>query len=179
MLKCGYAAARVNPMLFTHMVENNRFIVLLAYRPEGDAIGHVIGASLGTMRPNTTNEAHAELLLESIPLSERCGGPDSPDAVCFYDGASEALKYTYDHLDPDSQEIIVKTGKVHSRAPVQHPEGWAERYVVYWGVQEGWACDAGGVNCTLWDMPVPAFDVEHFVFDEVAHNNPPRVIVAE
>ena len=63
--------------------------------------------------------------------------------------------------------------------PIPAPEGWAERYAVYGGTQEGWACDADGVTCVPWDIPVPAFDAEHFVFDPVRQASPPRVIVVE
>ena len=61
--------------------------------------------------------------------------------------------------------------------PIPAPEGWAERYAVYWGAQEGWACDAEGVSCTPWDPPVPRVPVEDWGHDPVRQASPPRVIV--
>ena len=49
-------------MLFTHMVEKNRFIVLLAFKPEGDAISGVTVASLWTLRPVSDNPTHEALI---------------------------------------------------------------------------------------------------------------------
>ena len=107
----GYAAARANPILFTHLVENNRFIVLLAYKPSGDAIGRVVAASIGSTRPVSDNEAWEALREESQLLAAACGAPEAPDADCYYEGASENLRYAYDHIPTDSQENIVRGGK--------------------------------------------------------------------
>ena len=48
---------------------------------------------------------------------------------------------------------IVSRGRLINQISVQEPEGWAERYAVYWRAQEAWACDAEGVSCEPWDAP--------------------------
>ncbi len=61
--------------------------------------------------------------------------------------------------------------------PIPAPQGWAERYAVYWGAQEAWACDAQGASCVPWDGPTPRVPVENWGHDPVRQANPPRVIV--
>ena len=63
--------------------------------------------------------------------------------------------------------------------PIHAPEGWAERYALYWGRQEAWACDGAGVSCEPWDAPAPHVPVEDWAHDPVMQADPPRVIVGE
>ncbi len=148
----GYEAAWEDELLFTHKVENNRFIVLLAFKPDTVGIDRVSVARLKSLRPVADNPTRDALIAEAKGLAEACAN----DAACFYEGASEGLQYAYDHFPPDNQRGLVKIGKVPNTVPIPAPEGWAERYAVYWGAQEAWVCDGEGVNCAPWDAPSTA-----------------------
>lgn len=173
----GWEAARASPVLMTHKVEKNRFIVVLAHKPEGDAIGRVAAAAIYSLRPVAKYKSPApELRAESAALTVTC----EENAECYYAGASEALKYAYDHLPDDWKEFMVLRGGLPSKIPIQPPENWVERVAMYWDTnQEGWACDAAGVSCEPWDMPVPRVPVEIYGYDAVMQNNPPRIIVVD
>ncbi len=173
----GFDAARASNILFTHKVENNRFIVLLAYKPDRLGIDRIEAASLNSMRPigkGRYNPIVAVLEAESAALVVAC----EQDAECYYAGASDDLRYAYDHLPDDWKQFMVTRGGLPASIPIQEPEGWVERVAMYWGPdQEGWACDAEGVSCEPWDVPAPHVPVEDWGFDSVRQGSPPRVII--
>lgn len=167
----GPEAARASKMLFTHQAEGNRFIVIPAFKGRTN----VTMATLKSLRPVVKNKLALALKAEATAVFESCAG----DAVCYYDKASDGLKYAYDHL-PDSwrREMVVR-GETPAKIPIPVPEGWAERYAVYWGAQDAWMCDPDGSNCAPWDAPVPRMPVENLGWDDVRQEHPPRVILGE
>ena len=177
----GYEAAEASPMLFTHLVENNRFIVLLAWRPDsGGEIENVTQAQLSSLRPVDKKDIRLAAKAEAEDILAVCGNArDQAHLDCFLASASDVLLYAYNHVTPTSASNMWQTGKVPSALPIRAPGDWAERYAVWWGEQEGWACDAEGVACAPWDAPLPRVPVEDWGHDPVKQNSPPRVIVKE
>lgn len=169
----GFDAARTSDMLFAHKANDNRFIVLLAWKPGRINIDRVSAANVRSLRPTNKFAIRDTLSVEASALLEAC----SKDAACFYEEASEELRYAYDHSPADWQRTMVERSKLPSSVPILAPPNWAERYALYWGPQEGWACDAEGATCVPWDVPVPRVPVEDWGHDPVKQASPPRVIV--
>lgn len=174
----GFEAARTSDVLFTHLVEDNRFIVLLAYDPDRVHIDQVTATKLFSLRPVAPKggELAASLREKAIAQATLC--VEAPDPTeCFLSQVSEGVRYAYDHLSASWKKSLVKGSFFpNEKVPILAPEGWAERYAVYWGEQEGWACDAEGLNCDPWDVPLPRVPLEDWGHDAVKLESPPRVI---
>ncbi|MCH8218271.1 MAG: hypothetical protein IH892_16050 [Planctomycetes bacterium] len=58
---------------------------------------------------------------------------------------------------------MVTRGKLPTKVPIQEPENWVERVAVFWGAgQEGWACDAAGVELDS-NSRHPKYSIREFI----------------
>jgi hypothetical protein len=166
----GYDAALASDLLFAHRVAGNKFIVIPAHKGRTD----VNLARMQSLRPVTKKGSlHESLAAEAAELAASCAG----DAACYLTGASLELRYAYDHLRVSWQSDMPRDGKIPAKAPMLPPEGWVERYAVYWQAeQEAYMCKPDGTNCAPWDAPLPSVPAGGDGPDDVVNASPPRVI---
>ncbi len=170
----GYEAAKAEPWLFTHKVEDNHFIVFNAFERAGVPADNTKAAKVVSLRPVADNPIRAELLKEARGLSQSCAKSDDR-AACVLASMSPGLRYAYDHLAPVHQGAIVAVGDLPRGAPIPAPDEWIERAGVFWGVNHFITCSADGSNCRKTD-PRPVVASPH-PWDPVAVASPPRVIL--
>ncbi len=170
----GYEAAKAEPWLFTHKVEDNYFIAFNALERNGAPIDDTRAAQVVSLKPVADNPIRAKLVEEARSLAQDCAkAADRTD--CVRSGMSPGLRYAYDHVSPAHRHAIVATGKLPRGVPIPAPEEWVERSGIFWGVNHFITCSADGSDCQkTGPRPVAA---PPYQWDPVAAASPPRLIM--
>jgi hypothetical protein len=165
----GFAAARAEPWLFTHLVDGNTFIVFNAHGGADDTRA----AEIHSLRPVARNPLRNALIAEAQALSSSCSGKTDRHA-CFVAGAGDTLRYAYERVAPASQNDMVNAGKLPRGVPIPAPADWTERAGIFWGEQAYITCDAEGLDCAVTGDRV--LSASPLLWDDVQLASPPRVI---
>ncbi len=175
--EAGYEKAKANPLLFTHLIEDNTFFVF-----EGKTGVTPRSITVHSMRPIADNPREADLKDQMAALIELCG--DKPDdaayEACWFASASPEVRYVHDHIDPARRFVMVHgngNGRVEvpNSLPMRAPDAWAERTAVYWDPDQTYvACNADGSQCAERG-PYP-IDADPQPWDAVEVASPPRLI---
>lgn len=169
----GYAAAKNEPWLFTHLNEGNRYVVFnAATTGDGAVINSTTMANLVTLRPVADNTVKAVLSTEARALADSCKLATNRTA-CFVAGMSDALRYVYEHVSPAWQLTMSRIGDLPSGVPIPAPDEWIERAGLYVGENEFITCNGAGTSCNRNTERV--VDAAPNSWDDVSVKNPPRV----
>jgi hypothetical protein len=170
----GFQAAFDNPTLFAHINDSNTYIAFnAALTGDGVVIDDTRAAQMESLRPIANNALEADIIGDAAALATSCEG----DETCFLAGASERVRYVYDHIDPNARPLFYDRGIPPNAVPIQAPAEWVERAGMFWGGQTYITCDGPGLDCAvtgdrvLQASPLPWDDVQ------VAH--PQRVILLQ
>jgi hypothetical protein len=169
----GYEVARENPELFTHLIEDNTFIVFDAHSNTPRAL------TVHSMRPIADNTIEAGLKAQMLALITLCR-PEADYDACWFANASPEVRYVHDHIDP-TRRTLMRTGNGQGRVevpnslPIPAPAGWVERTGVYWDEDQTFiACNADGSQCV--ERGPYAMDITPQPWDGVPLSSPPRLL---
>lgn len=170
----GYEVARVNPELFTHLVEGNTFVVI-----EGKPGTTPAAITIHSMRPIADNTVEQNLNDQMAALITLCNATVPPYDDCWFANASPEVRYVHDHIQ-ENRRAVMRTGNANGRVevpnslPIRAPQNWVERTGVYYSPGRTIWCDAAGTTCAdVADLP---FDISPAPWDAVEVASPPRLL---